>query len=150
MKNHSSSSVLTADSAFDSPLAVLQRLSQAQNAHDADAMAACFAADYRSEQPAHPARAFRGADRVRAHWAEIFHDIPDLRSETLGATIDGDTAWAEVRWFGHKRDGSLFDVRGMNVFGIVAGQIAWGRLYLEPVEQNGEGLDASVRRVTRS
>src|SRR4051812_34789835 len=94
-------------------LAVLARFDQAMAARDAAAMAACFADDYRSEQPAHPARAFRGADRVRENWTEIFSDVPDLRVQTLRTTIDGDTAWAEFRWSGHKRDGSAFDVCGM-------------------------------------
>ena len=124
-------------------------MAQAMEAHDAVALGACFAADYRSEQPAHPARAFRGADTVAKHWAGIFADVPDLRAETLASAIDGKTVWSEIRWSGHKRDGAVFDVRGMMVMGIADGKITWARLYLEPVEQNGEGLEASVKRITR-
>lgn len=45
--------------------AVSERLMQAMNAHDLDAEVACFRDDYRSEQPAHPARTFTGREQVR-------------------------------------------------------------------------------------
>ena len=47
---------------------VMNRLLAALNAHDLDAFVACFAVDYRSEQPAHPSRAFEGNDKVRENW----------------------------------------------------------------------------------
>jgi ketosteroid isomerase-like protein len=128
---------------------VIERINRAMNAHDADALAACFATDYCSEQPAHPSRAFRGAEVVRQHWAGIFSDIPDLRAENLRTTVDGDTAWQEFRWSGHKRDGASFAVCGMLIFGISAGQVAWGRLYIEPVEQGGAGNEAAVKHLTQ-
>jgi ketosteroid isomerase-like protein len=133
----------------DTVSAVLARFDQAMAAHDAGALAACFAADYRSEQPVHPARAFTGAARVRENWTEIFADVPDLHAETLRTAIDGDTAWAEIRWSGHKRDGSTFEVCGVRLFGIRDDRIAWGRLYLEPVERSAEDHGAAVRRITR-
>ena len=67
------------------PLAVIERLAAAQNAHDIDAMVACFAEDYESEQPAHPDRAFRGSAQVRANWSEIFAGVPDLRAELVAS-----------------------------------------------------------------
>ena len=36
--------------------AVIERLREAMNRHDPDAMVECFDPDYRSEQPAHPNR----------------------------------------------------------------------------------------------
>ena len=39
---------------------MMDRVLAAMNAHDIDAFVACFATDYRSEQPAHPDRAFSG------------------------------------------------------------------------------------------
>jgi ketosteroid isomerase-like protein len=124
-------------------------MAQAMEAHDAVALGACFATDYRSEQPNHPARAFRGADNVAKHWAGIFADVPDFRAETISATINGDTAWSEFRWSGHKRNGAAFEVRGVMVLGMAEGKIAWGRLYIEPVEQGGEDFEASAKRATR-
>jgi hypothetical protein len=40
--------------------AVLERLREAINRHDLDALAACFEPDYHSAFPAHPDRTFRG------------------------------------------------------------------------------------------
>ena len=50
-------------------------LCAAINDHDLDAFVACFADDYRSEQPAHPSRSFRGADKVRENWVSVFAGI---------------------------------------------------------------------------
>ena len=59
---------------------VTDRLLAALNAHDLDAFVDCFAADYHSEQPAHPARTFVGSDKVRAftdgHTIERVHVVP--------------------------------------------------------------------------
>ena len=44
---------------------VTNQLLAAMNAHDLDAFVACFAEDYRGEQPAHPSYAFEGSDKVR-------------------------------------------------------------------------------------
>jgi SnoaL-like domain len=43
-------------------VAVVRRLQDATNAHDIDAMVACFAPDYRNETPVHPARSFTGRE----------------------------------------------------------------------------------------
>ena len=51
---------------------VMDRLLVAMNADDLDAFVACFAPDYRSEQPAHPNRAFEGSAQVRENWASVF------------------------------------------------------------------------------
>jgi hypothetical protein len=51
---------------------IMNRLLSAMNAHDLDAFVACFASDYDSQQPAHPARSFRGSDQVRKNWAGVF------------------------------------------------------------------------------
>src|ERR671921_94697 len=58
---------------------VLERLRDAQNAHDLDAFVACFDPRYRSEQPVHPDRAFVGAEQVRSNWAEVFAGVRDYR-----------------------------------------------------------------------
>jgi hypothetical protein len=50
---------------------VSERLRQAMNAHDLEAHVACFREDYRSEQPAHPARTFTGREQVRENWSKL-------------------------------------------------------------------------------
>jgi hypothetical protein len=64
---------------------MVESLREAINNHDLDAFVACFDPDYRSEQPAHPAREFRGRDQVRKNWSTFFQEIPDLQAELLAS-----------------------------------------------------------------
>ena len=128
------------------PATVAQRLCAAMNAHDIDAFAACFAEDYDSEQPAHPARAFRGRAQARANWAAIFAGVPDFRAELVRADTAGDgVEWSEWRWHGTHDDGSALEMAGVVVGGVRDGELAWARLYVEPVEAEGEQIEAVVR-----
>jgi hypothetical protein len=126
-------------------LSVVERLTAAMNAHDIEAFVACFAEDYDSEQPAHPDRAFRGRESVRANWSAIFAGVPDFRAKLLRTTVDGETVWSEWRWRGMQTSGDALDMAGVIVFGVRADRIAWARLYVEPVERGGAGIDAAVR-----
>jgi ketosteroid isomerase-like protein len=127
------------------PDQVAVALADALNAHDIDAFVALFAPDYDSKQPAHPDRAFVGRDQVRANWSAVFSGVPDFRAEIVATAVDGDTLWSEWRWRGTQRDGAPLDMAGVIVGGVRAGTLAWARLYVEPVEQAGEGIDAAVR-----
>jgi hypothetical protein len=111
-------------------------------------MAALFAADYRSEQPAHPNRGFGGSDQVHANWSTIFAGIPDLVVEVRADLDDGTTSWSEWDWRGTRTDGTPFRERGVIVLGLRAdGAIGWARLYMEPVEQDGADIDETVRQM---
>lgn len=128
-------------------LTVGERLRDAVNAHDLDAFVACFHEDYRSEQPAHPARGFGGREQVRKNWGAFFDSVPDLRADLRANTVDGDREWTEWRFHGTRRDGTRFDLAGVIVMGLGRdGRIASGRVYIEEVEQAGAGIDESVRR----
>jgi ketosteroid isomerase-like protein len=132
------------DAASDnSPLGVLARLNDAMNRHDLGAFVACFAPDYESEQPAHPDRRFRGAAQVERNWAAMFGGVPDFSAEAVRTAAAGDEAWVEWRWTGTRTDGSRLHARGVCVFGVRAGRVAWGRLYMEDVEV-GAGIEAAV------
>jgi hypothetical protein len=126
---------------------VLERLRDAQNAHDLDSFVACFDLHYRSEQPVHPDRAFVGADQVRRNWAEVFAGVPDFRAELLRSASQGDTGWAEWHWHGTRTDGTHLDMRGVTIFGVRDDRILWGRLYLEDVEP-GQTIDQAVHHMT--
>jgi len=130
-------------------VAVIERLHQAQNAHDLNAFLACFEPNYQSDQPIHPDRSFQGLEQVRKNWSTIFHDIPDFHSELLRSAVEGDTAWTEWDWFGTRRDGTRFELRGVIIFGIQADQIKWGHLYIEPVQEAGAGIGTAVTRLTQ-
>jgi len=130
------------------PGTVMERLSAAMNAHDVDAFVACFHDDYESEQPAHPGRAFRGSEQVRSNWSAVFEGVPDFRAELLRSVADGDTVWSEWHWHGTQATGTPLDMVGVFVCGIREGRISWARLYMEPVEHAGAGIESAVRRMT--
>jgi hypothetical protein len=121
-------------------MTVAERMAAALNAHDIDAFVDCFATDYDSAQPAHPDRAFRGREQVRANWSAVFAGVPDFRAELVHADTVGDVEWTEWHW-----QGTGLDMAGVTVFGIRDGRVAWARLYMEPVEQAGAGIEAAVR-----
>jgi ketosteroid isomerase-like protein len=127
-----------------SPMTAVERLRDAINSHDLEAMVACFISEYESSFPAHPDRAFQGAEQVRTNWAQIFDGVPDLTTMLLGSAVQGDTVWAEWEWKGTRRDGVPFHQRGVTIQGTSGDQVTWARLYMEPVEV-GHGVDASVR-----
>ena len=130
------------------PQAVAAALAGAMNAHDIDAFVSLFAPDYDSQQPVHPDRAFVGRDQVRANWSAVFAGVPDFRAELVATAVEADTLWSEWRWRGTHEDGSRLDMAGVIVFGVEGGRLAWARLYVEPVESGGEGINAAVREMS--
>jgi ketosteroid isomerase-like protein len=126
------------------PTAVVRRLQAATNAHDLDALVDCFAPDYLSEIPLHPARDFRGSAQVRTNWSQILAGVPDLHSELVREAVDGDVVWSEWEWTGTRRDGAPHLMRGTTILGVEGGRIAWARFYMEPVVDDGAAIDAAV------
>ena len=117
-----------------SPKLIFERMIEAANRHDLEAMVACFAPGFRSEQPFHPERNFVGPAGVRKNSSFFFTTIPDIQIEILGEVEEGDTVWAELHFHGTQTDGKKYMVRGVTLQGIQAGQIIWTRLYIEPVQ----------------
>jgi len=138
---------MTSHERIDDAAGVLARLERATNAHDVNALVACFAPDYRNDTPAHPERSFTGRDQVRRNWEQIFAFIPDLTANVLRSAVHGDEAWSEWEHRGTRRDGSVHMMRGVVIFGVANGLLTWARFYLEPVQQGGENIDAAVRRL---
>ncbi|MGB0093941.1 MAG: nuclear transport factor 2 family protein [Solirubrobacteraceae bacterium] len=128
------------------PRLMIDRLLQATNDHNLDALVACFAEDYANQTPAHPARGFRGRAQVRSNWEQIFAFVPDLRAEVTRSTVDGDVVWSEWEMTGTRRDGSAHCMRGVVIFGVGNGVAQWARFYLEPVDFAGGTVDDAVRR----
>jgi len=118
------------------------------NARDIDAFVDCFDEGYESEQPVHPDRAFRGREQVRANWSAIFDGVPDFQAELVAAAGSGEVEWSEWRWRGTQSDGGSLDMAGVIVGGVSGGRLVWARLYVEPVEQGGAGIDGAVRRMS--
>ena len=129
------------------PAVVVERLLEAVNAHDLEAMVGCFADDYRNETPAHPQRGFRGSGQVRRNWTQIFAGVPDLRARLPRTAVDGDTVWTEWDISGTRGDGAAFLMRGVVIFGVADAAITSARFYLEPVEETSGDVDAHTHRV---
>ena len=128
---------------------ILERLTEAQNLHDAERFASYFTDDYQSDQPAHPGRAFSGREQVLENWSSVFAGVPDLRAELVASCRDANVEWGEVDWWGHYTDGSPFAMRGVIIATIRDDLIAAARLYVEPVEQSGAGIEAAVTQLYR-
>lgn len=128
--------------------AVLERLLGAINAHDLDAMVACFAEDYVNETPAHPLRSFRGNAQVRSNWTQIFAGVPDIEARIADSHVDGEKVWTEWEMSGTRLDGAPFLMCGVVIFSIAGGAVASARFYLEPVEDTSGDVNVHTRRVT--
>jgi ketosteroid isomerase-like protein len=131
------------------PIAVVERLRDATNAHDLEGIVACFAADYRNETPQHPARGFVGNEQVRRNWTEILAAIPDVSSDIVASLADENTVWSEWEHRGTRPDGSAHLMRGVIVFGIRDNVIATARFFLEPVDDADSGVDVAVQHQVR-
>ena len=133
------------DSRTSSGLSLVERLKDAVNRHDLDALADCFAQDFRNETPVHPGRSFEGREQVRKNWAQIFAGVPDIEAEVIGSSVDGASAWTEWEMRGTRRDGARHLMRGVSIFGVGHDQFTSVRFYLEPVDEGGPAVDAAVR-----
>jgi len=128
--------------------AVVERFVSAINGHDLEAIVSCFALDYHDVEPVHPTRQISGGRaEVRKRWGMVLDSLPDFRAEVERVATAGDTAWIEHDWSGTRADGTRLHLRGVNIFGIHDGQFAWGRIYLETVEEDGIDIEERVRRM---
>lgn len=125
---------------------VLERLLDATNSHDLDALTECFALDYANETPAHPDRSFTGREQVRRNWTQIFGAVPDLKATVVRWAADGQTVWAEWQHRGTRRDGLSHELAGVTVIGVRDNRIRWARFYMEPVVRDGVDVAAAIRR----
>ena len=134
-------------SQIEGPHTVIEQLVRAMNDHDIESCFTCFDPGYRSDQPAHPSRSYEGSDQLRESWSTLFATVPDFLAELLSFAEQGERVWAEWRWTGTQTDGNPFEWRGVTLFGIREGRIAWGRLYMEPVEKEPADIDLIVEEI---
>lgn len=113
---------------------VVDRLVDAINAHDIEALTACFAPGYSVVFPAHPARSFTGREHVRRNWEAIFTAYPTIRATVTARVHNGDEIWGEWEFTSDSRDGARFWQRGVVIVVPEDGLIALARFYMEPVE----------------
>jgi ketosteroid isomerase-like protein len=128
---------------------VINRLVKEGNQHNLPGLIACMALDYQSEQPNHPNRAFRGRDQMRKNWSAMFEEIPDILLELVDLAVNGNRVWTEWHWYGTRKDGVPYNVRGVSIFTVDGDEIKAGRLYMEMVEEAGLDIDATVEQITK-
>ena len=124
---------------------LVEQMRAALDAHDLDTFLSFFRDDYVGERPRPPGAKISSRADVRRNWEEVIADVPDLRVEVPAAVQQGDTIWSEWRAYGTARSGAMLELRGVIIFGIQDGQVAWSRMYLEPVEQEGLSLSELTR-----
>jgi ketosteroid isomerase-like protein len=129
--------------------AMLERLRDAMNSHDARQMAALFDDDYESSQPVYPDRAFGGRAQVLENWTSVFEGVPDFTSDLLASSVDGQTEWGEWDWHGRHADGSRFAMRGVTILVVRNDLVTEARLYMEPVQRDSGDIDAAVQELYR-
>ncbi len=122
---------------------VIERMAEALNRRDLEAFLECFDPNYRSEQPAHPNRGFGGKEQVRKNWSGMFESFPDFEAQLLRHTAEEGVVWGEWHW-----SATGLNMAGVTIFGVEEDRIVWGRLYVEPVEENGQDIDEAMRTIT--
>ncbi|WP_327109218.1 nuclear transport factor 2 family protein [Nonomuraea glycinis] len=119
---------------------ILARMERAINEHDLDALADCFAEDYRCEVPHHPRLSFVGRDRVRANWTGLFAHVPDMKATVLQSVVDGDQVWSEWELSGKTRDGDDHLACGVAILRAHEGRFIFSRFYLDKVDAADPGV----------
>ena len=122
---------------------LLEQMRAALDAHDLETFVGFFHEDYVGERPRHPEAVPSTRADVRRNWGEVIRDVPDLRVEVPSAAEDGNRIWTEWRAYGTARSGAALELRGVIIFGVRDGRVAWSRMYLEPVEREGGRLPGS-------
>ncbi len=128
---------------------ILERMLAAFASRDPQQVAALFAEDYRSAQPAHPGRDFEGRAQVLENWTSVFDGVPDFSARLVAGSRDGDTVWSEWDWRGRHTAGSRFAMCGVVVVVLRDDLIAEGRLYMEAVDQQGSSIEEAVQDLYR-
>lgn len=113
---------------------VIDRLADAINMHDIEALTACFAPAFANDWPAHPARSFTGTDQVRRNWEAIFQAYPTVKAKIVRRVHSGNETWGEWEFKNDSHDGAQFRQRGVIIAEANGNRIVKTTFYMEPVE----------------
>jgi ketosteroid isomerase-like protein len=124
--------------ADDERLAVLRRVLDGFNAHDADAIVANFTEDCVFDSPRGPdpgGRRFVGKDEVCEAFRGRFAGIPDVHYRGEGDFVAGDRGVSEWTLTGTTTDGERIEVRGCDLWTFAGDRIARKDSYWKIVER---------------
>ena len=127
------------------PRLVVERLHRAMNQHDVETLVECIDPLYHTEQPVHPAKAYRGRELIHKEWSEIFKRLNDFHANLLRSAVEQDTVWAEWHWSGTQGNKAKVDMLGVTIFGVRDNRIIWTRMYMESLQKPGAGIEALAR-----
>ena len=106
-------------------LALLDRFTDAWNAHDVDALMACMAEDCEfmssSGTESYGTR-YRGREAVRASYAAIFDAFPEAAWTNARHFVCGERGVSEWRFIGRDRNGHATEVDGCDLL-VFAGNL---------------------------
>ncbi len=117
---------------------LLERLLDAFNAHDLDAVMRFFVEDCLLEMPRGPdpwARRFEGRDQVREALAGRFAGIPDVHYGEDRHWVSGSRGCSEWLLTGTTTGGKRVEVRGCDLFEFRDGKVARKDSYWKLVER---------------
>lgn len=121
----------------------LERLLDAFNAHDIDAVMSFFADDCILEMPRGPdpwGRRLEGRERVREGLASRFAGIPDVQYGEDRHWLAGDRGCSEWLLTGTSAEGERIAVRGCDLFEFRDGKIVRKDSYWKIVEREPPGV----------
>ena len=107
--------------------ATLDRLFEAFNGHDAEGVMACFAADavfFAAAGPTAAGRRIEGLDAIRAAFAAVWTEMPDVRWTVHRSRIFADGGMTEWLFTGTRPDGTRVEAEGLDLFTFDRDRIA--------------------------
>lgn len=108
----------------------------------------CFDTAYIDEAPARRGESVHGQNAVRQNFEKLLRDLPDLTARISRTVSDGDEVWMEWGMRGTRRDGTILEFVGVNIFQVQDGRFRSGRIYTEIVRDAG-GIEAQIDRMTK-
>jgi ketosteroid isomerase-like protein len=130
------------------PEAVAERWVRALSLHDLEAAVDCFDRAYIDDAPARRGESVQGQDAVRKNFETLLSDLPDLTAKISRTVSDGDEVWMEWGMRGTRRDGTVMEFVGVNIFQVLDGRFRSGRIYTEIVHDAG-GIEAQIDRMAK-
>ena len=108
-------------------LATLDRLFDAFNRHDADAVMSCFAPGavfHTAAGPTPSGRKVEGHPAIRAAFSAVWHAMPDVRWSVHGSRVDGEHGIVEWLFTGTPRVGAAVEIEGVDLFTFAGDLVA--------------------------
>lgn len=104
---------------MDARKTTLDRLFEAFNRHDADAVMACFASDavfFAAAGPEAVGRRIEGRDAIRAAFVAVWTAMPDVRWTVRASRVHEGGGLTEWLFTGTTADGRRTEVEGVDLF----------------------------------